>query len=157
MTPQFSLTPIFGSSVGFDRFNDLFEQLARSDASEAFPPYDIEKLGEDAYRITLAVAGFADSELQVTAKDDQLVVSGRRPAAVDDKVSYLHKGIAVREFRRTFRLADYMTVTDAELKDGLLRIDLVRELPEEMKPRKIDIRSGAVPAIGSAERQKRLS
>lgn len=159
MTPKIALSPLFVSSVGFDRFNDLFEQLVGSNPSDGYPPYDIEKLEDDRYRITLAVAGFSDQDLKITAKDGQLIVSGRRASAAKaEGVSYLYRGIAEREFERSFALADYMVVTNAELRDGLLQIDLVRELPDELKPRRIEIKAGAgTQAVSQTEGPKRLS
>ena len=134
-----SLTPLFRSTVGFDRFNDLFESLMDTDdTSSSYPPYNIEKRGEDRYGITMAVAGFTEKDLNITFHSDRINVSGRKEEKADD-VEYLYHGIASRAFERTFRLADHMKVTGAELKDGLLRIDLVREVPEEQKPRTIQI------------------
>lgn len=134
-----SLTPLFRSTVGFDRFNDLFESLMDTDdASSSYPPYNIEKRGEDRYGITMAVAGFTEKDLNITFHSDRITVSGRKEEKSDD-VEYLYHGIASRAFERTFRLADHMKVTGAELKDGLLCIDLVREVPEEQKPRTIQI------------------
>lgn len=134
-----SLTPLFRSTVGFDRFNDLFESLMEGDeGSNGYPPYNIEKHGEDCYGITMAVAGFTEKDLNITVQSDRLTVSGRKEER-SDNVEYLYHGIASRAFERTFRLADYMKVTGAELKDGLLRIALVREIPEEQKPRMIRI------------------
>ncbi len=145
---NFSLTPLFRSTVGFDRFNDLFESLMEDDdGSSGYPPYNIEKRGEDRYGITIAVAGFNEKDLNITVQSDRITVSGRKEEKNDD-VEYLYHGIASRAFERTFRLADYMKVTGAELKDGLLRIALVREIPEEQKPRTIEInRSGAQKTI----------
>jgi len=134
-----SLTPLFRSTVGFDRFNDLFESLMdNDDGSSSYPPYNIEKRGEDRYGITMAVAGFTEKDLNITFHSDRITVSGRKEER-NDGVEYLYHGIASRAFERTFRLADHMKVTGAELKDGLLRIELVREIPEEQKPRMIQI------------------
>lgn len=144
-----SFTPLMRSSVGFDRFNDLFESLVEGaeDNFESYPPYNIEKLDEDKYRIVMAVAGFNEEELHITAHGDALLVNGR----IDDKEAdgriYLHRGIATRAFQRTFRLADYIKVTGAEIRNGLLTINLVREVPEEAKPRMIPINA---PAEGKA-------
>lgn len=137
-----SLTPLFRSTVGFDRFNDLFQSLMDTDeTSNGYPPYNIEKHGEDRYGITMAVAGFSEKDLNITFHSDRVTVSGRKEEKNED-VEYLYHGIASRAFERTFRLADYMKVTGAELKDGLLRIELVREIPEERKPRMIQINAG---------------
>ena len=144
----FSLTPLFRSSVGFDRFNDLFASLMEGDdGSNGYPPYNIEKHGEDRYGITMAVAGFTEKDLNITFERDRITVSGRKEEKKDG-VEYLYHGIASRAFERTFRLADYMKVTAAELKDGLLTIQLAREIPEEQKPRTIEIRgAGAQKTI----------
>lgn len=141
MTNAFSLTPLFRSTVGFDRFNDLFESLRNGeDTANAFPPYNIEKLGEDRYGITMAVAGFSDKDLDITVQNDRVTVSGRKEEQTENR-EYLYRGIASRAFERTFRLADHMKVTGAEMKDGLLHIALVREVPEEQKPRSIQIKN----------------
>jgi molecular chaperone IbpA len=129
-------------SVGFDRFNDLFESLLNQtdDRFDSYPPYNIEKRGENAYQITLAVAGFSESDLDITVKEDTLTISGKiTQTEKDQAANYLHRGIASRAFERTFRLADHIRVEDASLKDGLLSIALVREVPEEKKPRMIPI------------------
>ena len=140
-TATFSLTPLLRQSVGFDRFNDFFETALRSDESAStYPPYNIEKRAEDDYTITMAVAGFRENDLSIMVQDDQLVVSGRIGDKAEDGVECLHRGITIRAFERTFRLADHMQVTGAEIRDGLLRIDLVREIPEEAKPRMIPIK-----------------
>lgn len=135
----FSLTPLFRTTVGFDRFNDLFESLTNTDdSSNGYPPYNIEKHSEDCYGITMAVAGFSEKALNITVQNDRITISGRREEK-SDPVEYLYHGIGARAFERTFRLADHMKVTGAELKDGLLRINIVREVPEEQKPRTIQI------------------
>ena len=136
-----SLTPLFRNTVGFDRFNDLFESLTSGEeVSGGYPPYNIEKHGEDRYGITMAVAGFTEKDINITSERDSLTVTGRIDSRNDDNVEFLYRGIAARPFERVFRLADYMKVTGAEMKDGLLRIELVREIPEEQKPRTIQIR-----------------
>lgn len=156
MTAQLFPNSLFGSTIGFERLNDLFTQLSQGD-NDGYPPYDIEKAGDDQYRITIAVAGFAESELQLSARDDELVVTGRKEAPKDNG-TYLHRGIAAREFERHFRLASYMVVKGAELKDGLLRIDLARELPDALKPRRVEIRTGEnVHSLAAPERQKTLA
>lgn len=143
MTPRFSLSPLFGSSVGFDRFDSLFESLARSaEVNEGFPPYNIEREGDDRYAISLAVPGFRPSDLDISVRENELVVTGERKDEPRQDGDYLYRGIALRNFRRTFALADYVVVSGAELKDGLLRINLTREIPEALKPRRIDIRTG---------------
>lgn len=129
--------PLFRSSIGFDRIFNLLEQAAQGQAADNWPPYDIEKTGDDGYRITLAVAGFTPDELNVTVEPNLLVVTGAK--SDDEKREYLYRGIARRSFERRFELADYVKVTAASFCDGLLTIALVRELPEEMRPRKIEI------------------
>ena len=142
MTRTISFSPLFGSSIGFDRFDDLFENLlGSSNETEGQPPYNIERDADDEYTVTLAVAGFTDSELNITVRNNELVVAGERKAPESAGAEYLFKGIALRNFQRTFRLADYVVVKAAELKDGLLRISLAREVPEEQKPRQIEIRT----------------
>lgn len=139
----FDLSPLLRSSVGFDHVNRLFELANRVDeAAASYPPYNIEKRGEDAYRISMAVAGFSESELDITVKENSLVVTGKavEPATQEgEQVSYLHRGIARRAFERRFELADTVKVIGAELKDGLLHIALKREIPEAKKPRQIPI------------------
>jgi len=126
------------SFVGFDRlFNDMETRFANS-SSQGYPPYNVEQVAEDEYLISLAVAGFGMEDIDITHDGDQLRIEGNSPAEKED-VKYLHKGIAGRNFRREFTLADHMTVTDASLKNGMLNISLVREVPEEMKPKKIAI------------------
>ncbi len=139
-------TPLMRQSVGFDRFNDLFESLLR-DTSENFdnyPPYNIEKHGEDDYKITMAVAGFNMDDLNIVLQDGILTVSGRHKTETkkEEGVEILHRGIATRSFERTFRLADYIQVKAAEIRDGLLTIDLERVIPEEKKARMIPISQG---------------
>ena len=144
----FDLSPLLRSSVGFDHVNRLFELANRVDeTATSYPPYNIEKRGEDAYRITMAVAGFDQSELDVTVKENSLIVTGKAAeqtaAEAGEQVSYLHRGIARRAFERRFELADTVKVVGAELKDGLLHIALKREVPEAKKPRQIAINTSA--------------
>ncbi len=144
---HFDLTPLYRSSVGFDRLANVLDQVMTAEAGQnGYPPYNIEKTGENAYRITVAVAGFSEDELTVESREGQLVVSGRK--ADDDgegKPTYLHRGIATRAFERRFQLADHVRAEDAVTENGLLHIDLVREVPEALKPRKIEIaRRGAI-------------
>ncbi|MBO9379864.1 Hsp20 family protein [Sphingomonas histidinilytica] len=133
-------TPYRRSAIGFDRLFDLLETSSRLDQWDDHPPYDLERIGEDSYRITLAVAGFRPDEIEITAQPNQLLVSGRKSGeATDDKERYLHRGITARAFERRFQLADFVEVQSANFEDGLLRIGLKRELPEAMKPRRIAI------------------
>ncbi|MFN7175387.1 MAG: Hsp20 family protein [Thermaurantiacus sp.] len=141
MRTAFDLTPLLRSSIGFENLNRLMDLATRAtDADTAFPPYNIEKLGEDRYRITMAVAGFGSDELDITVQENVLLVSGKAaPEAEGAERHYLHRGIAKRNFERRFQLADVIKVTNASFENGLLNIDLVREVPEHKKPRKIDI------------------
>jgi molecular chaperone IbpA len=137
MRTNMDLSPLFRSSIGFDRVFDLLESASRLNGIDNWPPYDIEKAGDDEYRITMAVAGFAQDELTVTHQPNLLVISGQKSG--EDKGDYLHRGIAGRVFERRFELADHVEVAGARLENGLLSIDLRREVPEEMKPRRIQI------------------
>ena len=137
-------TPLYRSAVGFDRLAGLLESAARTSQENGWPPYNIETTGEDAYRIEIAVAGFSADELNIEAKENLLTVTGKK-AANDDgapQKTYLHRGLAERDFERRFQLADYVVVTEAGLDNGLLAISLKRELPEALKPRRIEIGSG---------------
>ena len=137
-------SPLYRSVVGFDRLADLLDS-ASADAANGYPPYNIERTDQNAYRVEIAVAGFKPEELSIEVKENVLTVQGRKPAN-DDVRRFLHRGLAERNFERRFQLADYVVVTDAALSDGLLSISLVRELPEQLKPRRIDIKTGAEPA-----------
>ena len=138
----YDLNPLLRSTIGFDRFGRLFEQLARlDDSAPSYPPYNIEKSGEDDYRITMAVAGFAQADIDLTVKENTLVIKAGS-IAEKDGASYLHRGIAGRGFERRFELADTIKVVGANAENGLLHIDLVREVPEHKRPRKIEIGSG---------------
>ena len=134
----FDFSPLYRSAVGFDRMTSLLDAAQKSAAADSYPPYNIEKTGEDAYRITLAVAGFGAADLDMEVRDSQLVVVGKGDSESDD-TQYLHRGIARRAFERRFQLADHVEVRGAELRDGMLVVDLVREIPEAMKPRRIEI------------------
>lgn len=135
------LSPLFRSTIGADRMSRLLDAAFQMDGTASYPPYNIEKLGENRYRITMAVAGFSESELDVTTKDNLLIVSGKAKPEEDGTV-YLHRGIAGRAFERRFQLADYIEVKGAALVNGMLSIDLVREVPEAIRPRSIPIRGG---------------
>jgi molecular chaperone IbpA len=136
---HFDLTPLYRSTVGFDRLAGILDQVMTADpVQNTYPPYNIEKTGEDAYRITIAVAGFAEDELNIEAREGQLIVTGRK-AEAEDKSTYLHRGIATRAFERRFQLADHVRAERAVTENGLLHIDLKREVPEALKPRRIDI------------------
>jgi len=135
----FDLTPLFRSSVGFDRMSQLLDSALRlDDAQLSYPPYNIEKTGEDSYRITMAVAGFGEGDLGIVSQENSLTISGKGQEAAEG-VEFLHRGIGRRAFQRRFELADHIKVTGASLVNGLLHVDLVREVPEEQKPREIKI------------------
>lgn len=153
-TTTFDFSPLYRSVVGFDRLASLLEQAARNESATNWPPYNIETTGEDAYRIEIAVAGFRPEELSVEAKENLLTVAGKKTANDDAERRYLHRGLAERNFERRFQLADYVIVTGAELKDGLLSISLERQLPEALKPRRIEIATADKPLIeGRAQEQ----
>jgi molecular chaperone IbpA len=140
------MTTLGRSTIGFEHLLDLLHGSQQVDATEGFPPYNIEKMADDNYRVTLAVAGFAEEELEVTAQPNQLTVTGRkRPESYSGNM--LHKGIAARPFTRQFNLAEHVYVRGAKLADGLLTIDLEREIPEAMKPRRIEIGTGGTLAF----------
>ena len=143
MRTDFDFAPYYRATVGFDRVFDLLDSVAsQTGSSSGYPPYNIEKAGEDAYRIVMAVAGFTEAELGLTQKESELVVSGRTQAPAEEK-EYLYRGIAGRDFERRFQLADHVKVTGARLANGLLTIELQREIPEEKKARAIRIEAAA--------------
>ena len=146
----FDFTPYRRSTVGFDRLFDLLERNSGNSGGDNYPPFNIERRGEDAYRITLAVAGFRPEDLDITAHQNLLIIQGRRRDEATDG-QLLHVGIANRGFERRFELADFVRVAHADLADGLLVIDLVREVPEAMKPKKILIGGGEQPALQAVE------
>jgi molecular chaperone IbpA len=147
MRTGFDFSPYRRSTVGFDRLFDFLENAARTDISDNYPPFDIEKVSDDSYRITLAVAGFKQSEIDITARQNLLVVTGRKAENRNKDGNFLHMGIATRAFERRFELADFVRVENAELRDGLLSVELVREIPEAMKPRRIEINGGSSHTI----------
>ena len=140
----FDPSPLMRASVGFDRMMKLLDANAQLDeGGTSYPPYNIEKLGEDNYRITMAVAGFTEADLEVTAQENRLIISGKiAKSEADEGRRYLHRGIAARAFERRFELADHIEVVAAKVENGLLHVDLVREVPETMKPRSIKIEAG---------------
>ncbi|RWM74511.1 Hsp20 family protein [Mesorhizobium sp.] len=144
MRTNLDFTPLFRSSVGFDRIFNMLEDASRVSTIDNWPPYDIAKVGEDDYRITMAVAGFSRDELTITHQPNMLVVSGSQTG--EDNGEYLYRGIADRAFERRFELADHVKVAGAGLENGLLTVDLKREIPEEMKPRRIAIGGNAAKA-----------
>jgi molecular chaperone IbpA len=135
---NFDFSPLYRSTVGFDRLFNLLDASSRVEQLNNWPPYNIERLGEDQYRITMAVAGFSPEELTVTAQANALIVTGQKKGS-EDGAQYLHRGIATRAFKQSFDLADHVMVTGANLDNGLLTIDLKREVPEALKPRRIEI------------------
>ena len=148
MRSAFDFAPFRRSTIGFDRLFDLLENSNTAQAGENYPPFDLVKVDDNHYRIDLAVAGFKADEVDITAQQNQLVVTGKR--GDDDGADYIHRGIATRSFERRFGLADHIRVTGADLKDGLLSIELVREVPEAMKPKKITI-GGVTPRHDTIE------
>jgi len=141
MRTNYDFTPFFRSSIGFDRIFDLLENASRVQSIDNWPPYDIVRDGEDAYRISMAVAGFSPDELTLTYEPNLLVVSGQKGG--EDQTNYLHRGIPARSFERRFELADFVEVVNASFANGVLTVELKRELPETMKPRRIEIGSSA--------------
>jgi len=148
---QIDFTPYRRSTIGFDHLFDLLEAGNRTQPSENYPPFNLERVAEDRYRITLAVAGFRTEELDITAQQNLLVVAGRKADTQDNAAQMLHLGIANRGFERRFELADFVRVSDADLRDGLLVINLVREVPEAMKPKKVAIGGAAAPDVAVIE------
>lgn len=136
---RFDFTPYRRNTVGFDRLFELLENNGRVAQNENYPPFNIERTGENDYKVTIAVAGFKTEEIEITAQQNMLIVSGQKDADSNDNRDFLHMGIASRNFERKFQLADHIHVTDADLADGLLTITLVREVPEALKSRKIAI------------------
>ena len=150
----YDFTPLYRSAVGFDRLASLLESAARTSQENGWPPYNIETTGENAYRIEIAVAGFKPDELNIEVKENLLTVTGRKTANDDggEQRNFLHRGLAERDFERRFQLADYVVVKAADLVNGLLSIDLERELPEALKPRRIEIGTG--PALIEGKKGK---
>lgn len=149
----FDFSPLYRSTVGFDRLFDMIDQTARVEPLPNWPPYNVEKGGEDHYRITMAVAGFGPDEIEITQKENMLLVSGQK-LAEQENTQFLHRGIATRAFKQTFSLADYVNVKAAHLENGLLTIDLEREVPEELKPRRIEIATGGQTGPKAIEHEK---
>ena len=140
MRTAFDFSPLYRSTVGFDRIADMLDRATRVEPTTNWPPYNIEKMGEDQYRITLAIAGFSPDEIELTQHEDTLLVTGQKHLEPEG-VQILHRGIATRSFKQTFDLADHVKVTGANLENGLLTVELKREVPEELKPRRIQINS----------------
>ena len=148
-------SPLFRSTIGFDRLSQMLESNLTADPGVSYPPYNIVKLDEDHYRITMAVAGFSENEIDITAKENQLIVQGKALGREETKgATYLHRGIAERAFERRFQLAEHIRVTNAGLGNGLLTVELVREIPEAMKPRKVEIKSGGAKTLDVTDGKK---
>jgi molecular chaperone IbpA len=144
----FDLAPLYRSTVGFDRLFSLLDQSSGFESAPSYPPYNIERTGENAYRVTVAVAGFAEPELSIEVKENTLTIRGEKQAKQNEKDGeVLYQGIAARAFERRFQLADHVEVKGAALENGLLHVDLVREIPETMKPRNIPIGNGSAKVI----------
>jgi molecular chaperone IbpA len=141
---QYDLAPLYRNTVGFDRLFSMLDQLGTAETAPTYPPYNIERTGENAYRISVAVAGFTPEDLNIEVKENALTVRGEKKGEAEKKVDVLYQGIAARTFERRFQLADHVQVTGATLENGLLHVDLVREIPEAKKPRQIPI-SGRGP------------
>jgi molecular chaperone IbpA len=149
---QYDLAPLYRNTVGFDRLFSLLDSMGGVETAPAYPPYNIERTGENAYRITLAVAGFGEGDLTIESRENTLSIKGAKEPKADARVEMLHQGIAARAFERRFQLADHVTVTGASLENGLLHVDLVREIPEAQKPRTIAIgKGGSAPKIVEGE------
>jgi molecular chaperone IbpA len=149
-----NLDPFWRTSIGFDRLFDLMDESLRFEPEDHYPPYNILRTGEDRYRISLAVAGFKPEQISVTTHQNTLIITGRVNEKQEES-EYLHRGIAARPFERRFNLADYVEVKNATFEDGLLQIELDRELPEAMKPRRIEVKSGK-PASTSSDKVKTI-
>ena len=148
---NFDLAPLYRATVGFDQIADLMDRVLTADVAQpSYPPYNIEKLSDDAYRISLAVAGFGEDELSVELRPNALIVAARK-ADEDSAKTYLHRGIATRAFERKFQLADHIRVTGATHQNGMLHIDLVREVPEALKPRQIEINGSRTVDVKAVE------
>jgi molecular chaperone IbpA len=146
---HFDLSPLYRTTVGFDRLFSKLDQFGET-AAPSYPPYDIERTGENSYRVTMAVAGFSDKDLSIEVKENALTVKGEKPAENGAERAVLHRGIAARAFERRFQLADYVVVKGATLENGLLHIDLAREVPEALKPRQVPITAGQAKQIEAA-------
>lgn len=144
---QFDLTPLYRSTVGFDRLFSMLDSAAAANQAQTYPPYNIERTAEDEYRITMAVAGFKESELSVEVKENTLTVTGQKAGEEQNEENFLYRGIAARAFERRFQLADHVYVTGASLDHGLLHVSLRREVPEAKKPRTIAIETQGAKAI----------
>jgi molecular chaperone IbpA len=147
-------SPLYRMTVGFDRLFDMLDQVSRLEPMTNWPPYNVEKWGEDQYRVTMAVAGFSPDEIEVTQQENTLVISGKKHQD-NGQGEILHRGIATRAFKQRFNLADFVKVDEAKLENGLLTVELKREVPEELQPRRIPIQFGAA-SLGSGKPQQQI-
>ncbi|RPE67177.1 molecular chaperone IbpA [Pacificibacter maritimus] len=155
---NFDLTPMHRATVGFDQITDLMDRVLRQDVSQpSYPPYNIEKTGDDAWRISLAVAGFATDDIVIEQRENAVIIAARKADEDTSEKTYLHRGIATRSFERRFHLADHVKVVEASHENGMLHVDLLREVPEALKPRRIEIASTPVLEAEKAVEKKTLS
>jgi molecular chaperone IbpA len=157
MSTAFDLSPLYRSMIGVDRIADVFEAALSSNADNSYPPFDVEKTGQDSYRVTLAAAGFSPAELEVSAQPNLLVITGKKARGVEGARNFLHRGVAMRGFERRFELADHMVVRSASHADGLLRIELEREIPEALKPRRIEIGQASQQQLAGPEKTRKAA
>jgi molecular chaperone IbpA len=150
---RYDFTPLYRSTVGFDRLFDAFDRLSQNDMTAGWPPYDIEKVDDESYRISLVIAGYAEDEIELVQKESELIVSGQRKSG-EGAAKYTHRGIP-NNFKQSFRLADHMKVLDAMLENGVLTIALKREVPEALKPRRIEISSAGAPTTLTQDNQSK--
>ena len=151
---MYDFSPLYRMTVGFDRLFDMLDQVSQVEPMTNWPPYNVEKQGDDQYRITMAVAGFSPDEIEVTQQENALVISGKKHPD-NGQGEILHRGIATRAFKQSFNLADFVKVTEAKLENGLLTVALKREVPEELQPRRIPIQLGAA-SLGSGKPQQQI-
>jgi molecular chaperone IbpA len=149
---QFDLAPLYRNTVGFDRLFSMLDQIGGTETTPSYPPYNIERTGENAYRISVAVAGFSQDDLSIEVKENALTIRGEKKGNVEQRADVLYQGIAARTFERRFQLADYVQVTGASLENGLLHVELVREIPEAKKPRQIAINGARAPQTIEAKK-----
>ena len=149
---RFDLTPFMRQTVGFDYLENIFDNLDRAANAGSYPPYNIEKIDDNSYRIEMAVAGFTIDDIEITSQENALLIKGEKKPSSEAETTYLHRGIATRSFEQRFKLADYVEVRAAAIENGMLYIHLEREIPEKMKPRQIEIKSG-----GLLEKVKKLT
>ena len=157
MSTAFDLSPLYRSMIGVDRMADVFEAALSGAADNSYPPFDVEKTGQDSYRVTLAAAGFSQAELEVSAQPNLLVITGKKTKGEEAARNFLHRGVAMRGFERRFELADHVVVRSASLADGLLTIELERQVPEALKPRRIEIGQSAQQRLVGPEKARKAA